>query len=86
MSNRWIVHCLLLTLPLIDLVGASCQGEDSSQPPHVLILFPDQWRRQAFSRYGDPNVQTPNIDRMAKEGVLSQTAWCTPICTPHRET
>ena len=68
MLNRWIVRFLLLALPLLDLTGTCCQGEESSQQPNLLILFPDQWRRQAFSCYGDPNVKTPNIDRLAAGG------------------
>jgi|GEM_PF-218408 len=85
MSNHWIIHCLLLTLPLLDSFSTPCRGDDSLQQPNVLILFPDQWRRQAFSCYGDPNVKTPNIDRLAAGGVRFNRCYATnPVCSPAR--
>ena len=85
MSNRWLVRFLLLALPLLDLTGTWCQAEESAQQPNLLILFPDQWRRQAFSCYGDPNVKTPNIDRLATQGVRFNRCYATnPVCSPAR--
>ena len=53
--------------------------------PNLLVLFPDQWRRQAFSCYGDPNVKTPNIDRLASQGVRFNRCYATnPVCSPAR--
>ena len=34
--------------------------------PNVLVIFHDQWRRQAFGCYGDPVVRTPHLDRLAE--------------------
>lgn len=55
--------------------------------PNIIVIFPDQLRRQALGCYGDPNVATPNIDRMAREGVAFDNA-CTsyPVCVPFRFT
>ena len=85
MLNRSLVRFLLLALPLFDLAGSWCQAVEASQQPNLLILFPDQWRRQAFSCYGDPNVKTPNIDRLAAEGVRFNRCYATnPVCSPAR--
>lgn len=55
--------------------------------PNVLILLSDQLRRQAMSCYGDPNLSTPNVDRLAEQGTLFRGAWATyPICVPFRFT
>ncbi|MFW6189434.1 MAG: sulfatase [Planctomycetota bacterium] len=53
--------------------------------PNVLWLFCDQLRRHSLSCAGDPNVETPNIDRLAAEGADFANA-CTPcpVCTPAR--
>ena len=60
-------------------------GSRLQQPPNVLVLFPDQWRRQAFSCYGDPNVRTPNIDRLASQGARFNRCYATnPVCSPAR--
>jgi len=53
--------------------------------PNVLIIFPDQWRRQALSCNGDPVVKTPNLDRLAREGMNFTRCYTTnPVCSPAR--
>lgn len=53
--------------------------------PNVLWIFGDQLRAQALGYAGDPNVHTPNIDRLAAEGlnVTAAVAGC-PLCCPYR--
>lgn len=53
--------------------------------PNVVVVLCDQMRRQAMSCAGDPNVSTPNLDRLADEGVRFTNANSTyPICVPAR--
>ena len=53
--------------------------------PNILVLFCDQLRRDALGVYGDPNVSTPNLDRLAAQGVRFSNACSTyPICVPFR--
>jgi arylsulfatase A-like enzyme len=52
--------------------------------PNVIWVFGDQHRAQAQSHMGDPNVNTPHMDRLAAEGVSFTNAvagcpWCTPF-------
>ena len=55
--------------------------------PHILYILSDEHSGMAMSHAGDPNVQTPNMDRMAKEGVSFTNAYANcPICTPSRGT
>lgn len=52
---------------------------------NVLFLFSDQHNQKVAGCYGDTVVQTPNIDRLAKEGVRFDNAYCpSPICVPSR--
>ena len=54
---------------------------------NILIILSDQLRRDALGIYGDPNISTPNIDRLAEEGVHFQNACSTyPVCVPFRFT
>jgi arylsulfatase A-like enzyme len=51
---------------------------------NVLWIFGDQHRAQALSYMGNPNLHTPNIDRLAANGVTFSNAvagcpWCTPF-------
>ncbi len=52
---------------------------------NVIWVFGDQHRAQAMGCSGDPNVHTPNIDRLAGEGLTFDGAvgGC-PLCCPYR--
>ncbi len=53
--------------------------------PNIVYLVADQWRAQATGYAGDPNVHTPNLDRLAKEGLQFRNAVSVcPVCTPYR--
>lgn len=57
----------------------------SDTRPNILWICTDQQRFDTLGCYGNTFVQTPNIDRLAREGVLFEHA-CSqnPVCTPSR--
>ena len=58
--------------------------EGPARRPSVLIIMCDQLTASCLSCYGGP-VPTPNIDRIAREGVRFNQATCpTPFCSPSR--
>lgn len=53
--------------------------------PNILVIMPDQHRADAMGCEGNPVVQTPNMDRLAAEGVRFGRAYCQgPLCMPAR--
>jgi arylsulfatase A-like enzyme len=57
---------------------------DSDQP-NVLLILTDQHRLDAVGCYAETPCRTPNIDRLAEDGVQFETAYTTsPVCTPAR--
>jgi len=53
--------------------------------PNILLILTDQHRPDAIGCAGDRVVQTPNLDRMAREGVRFSRAYCQgPLCMPAR--
>ena len=53
--------------------------------PNILWLCTDQQRYDTLGVTGNPFVRTPNLDRLAAEGVLFDRAYCqNPLCTPSR--
>ncbi len=53
--------------------------------PNLLYVHSDQHNPFVTGCYGDPVVETPNLDRLANEGVVFDAAYCTsPICVPSR--
>lgn len=56
-----------------------------SDKPNILIIYPDQMRADAMGCAGNKVVKTPNIDRLANEGVHFTEAYTGyPICCPFR--
>ena len=56
-----------------------------SKKPNVVFLLAEQWRAQATGYAGDPNVKTPNLNRLAKESVnLTNAVSSCPVCSPYR--
>ena len=52
---------------------------------NVIMILCDQMRPFELGCYGHPVVQTPNIDRLAQDGVRFELACTTnPLCTPAR--
>ncbi len=61
-------HRLLLPLSALAMVG--CAQKSSSERPNMIIIMTDDHTTQAMSCYGSDLVQTPNLDRLANEGML----------------
>lgn len=70
-------NLLFLLLPAVSAWAA--------QKPNLILILMDDVGRDWVSCYGAKH-KTPNIDRLAEEGVRYETAWCTPISTPTRVT
>ena len=53
--------------------------------PNILIITTDQQRTDSLSCYGSDFTHTPHLDRLAREGIRLDRAYCTnPVCTPSR--
>ena len=58
---------------------------EKNQRPNIIFMMADDHAYQAISAYDDRLIQTPNIDRIAEEGVLFSNATVTnSICAPSR--
>ncbi len=55
--------------------------------PNILLITTDQHCKNTLGCYGNKIVQTPNLDRLAEQGVIYDRAYCqSPICIPSRIT
>ena len=79
----------IAAITLIALVITGCNSPQESQkiPPNIIFIMSDDHAYQAISAYSDHLMQTPNIDRIANEGMLFSNACVTnSICAPSRAT
>ncbi len=85
-----------LTFLLLILIFSSCQNviekghnknQTSTKRPNILFIMSDDHAYQAISAYGSQLLKTPNIDRLADEGMLFNNACVSnSICAPSRAT
>ena len=55
------------------------------QRPNILLLLPDQWRRDWTGLPDGVGIETPNIARLAEHGTRFTNAFCpSPLCAPAR--
>ncbi|MDA1051659.1 MAG: sulfatase [Planctomycetota bacterium] len=75
---------ILLALVALTLIGNVARAE-KDQRPNILFVFSDDHGYQALSCYGSKVNQTPNLDRIAKEGMRFDRCFVTnSICGPSR--
>lgn len=68
--------------------GAGSSGKAAASAgsrPHIVLIMADQFRGDCLGVDGNRAIRTPNLDRLAGEGVRFSRAYsCTPTCTPAR--
>ncbi|WP_026951411.1 sulfatase family protein [Algoriphagus mannitolivorans] len=67
----------------------SCQSKDNPKQdrPNIIFIMSDDHAYQAISAYDNKLIETPNIDRIAKMGMLfTQASVTNSICAPSRAT
>lgn len=79
----------LLGITLVNVAQTGAVTVDTSEKkhsaPNIVFVFADQLRQQALGYTGDPNVITPNIDRLAGESVnMLNAISCVPVSCPYR--
>ena len=87
-SNRSIFIVLLTALFLLNCkeksTSALKEAPEQAQP-NLLFIFPDQFRNAAIGINHQDPVQTPNLDKLAGEGMIVSNAISSyPLCSPYR--
>ena len=70
---------------LLGLLAGAAVSSAAGEPPNILYMMADDHAAHAISAYGSKINHTPNIDRIANQGVRLTNCFCTnSICTPSR--
>lgn len=86
------MHCsvsrreALRALALSPLLAAGCGEAVAERPPNIFLFLADDLAWHDIGCYGSPNARTPNIDRLAAEGMRFERAFtATAMCAPMRQ-
>jgi len=85
MMIRSKVHTLSTVAFAIFLAASLGQAEAAKQP-NILIVIADDLNKDSVGVYGNKDVKTPNIDRLASQGMRFNLAYTsTAMCAPTRQ-
>ena len=73
---------LTRSLFLLALFSASWVAAAENEKPNILFIMVDDLGKDWISCYGADQIETPNIDALAKGGMKFHNAWSMPQCTP----
>ena len=74
--------CGLLLLAGCGEPAAETPG--SKQKPNIIMIMADDVGYECFGCYGSTQYNTPNLDRMAANGIRFDHSYSQPLCTPSR--
>ena len=86
---RTVVFCLLFLLGLP--VFSQSSRQQLKTKPNVIYIYADDLGYGELGSYGQQKIKTPNLDRLAKEGMrftqhYTSTPVCAPVATSHKRT
>ena len=78
--GKALLTCLLLLVSIVGLGTASAQAPK----PNVILILTDDLGYGDLGAYGATDIQTPNIDRLASEGIAFSNLHVAPSCSISR--
>ncbi|HAH47069.1 MAG TPA: heparan N-sulfatase [Planctomycetaceae bacterium] len=86
--SSWPHLFILLTIFLLASLfqaDRSAAAPPNAAPPNIVMIFADDVSWNDLGCYGHPSIRTPNLDRLAKEGLRFDNAYLTiSSCSPSR--
>ena len=82
----WIATTVLGVVVASTLYFLTCQPKTlATSKMNILQIGVEDWSAFAIGAFGNKVVKTPNVDKMAKKGVMFTRAYCqSPVCNPSR--
>ena len=78
------VFCIALCCVLLATAG-TCWGQPpAGRHPNVIVILADDLGWSDLGCYGADLHETPNLDRLAQQGVRFTSAYAASICSPTR--
>src|SRR5262245_4465173 len=78
-----------LAAALAAMISGTTRAADAPKKPNILFLFSDDQRADTIAALGNHHIQTPNLDRLVRQGTACTRAYCMgaqqgAVCVPSR--
>lgn len=74
----------MFAFAVLSVAGMLQRSAYSAEPPNFIVLLADDIGAKELGCYGHASHRTPNLDRLADEGMRFRTCYATPLCSPTR--
>src|SRR5512141_2924339 len=76
---------LLLAAAVSTALPQASRSAEPQRRPNILLIMADEHNAGVLGCYGNNLIRTPNLDRLAGQGVVFDNAYCnSPLCVPSR--
>ena len=75
---------LKITVLCAYIISLSVSLANAQLRPNVIVIYSDYQGAIDLNCYGSKDLETPNIDRFAKNGVMFTQFYASPVCSPSR--
>ena len=84
-AKSLVVALAIFANGVVFACSLSAQTQDKAKLPNIVLIMADDLGWKDLHCYGNENVDTPNLDRLAKQGLRFTDAYsAAPVCTPTR--
>jgi len=82
---RWVHRFAASGLLLIAALSVAPLAGQTTERPNILLFVSDDQRADTISALGNSRIQTPNLDKLVRDGTVFPRASCVyPVCFPSR--
>lgn len=75
----------LMLLFAVSLIVSACTSKSDQDKPNIIIIFTDDQGYQDLGSYGSPDIKTPRLDQLAREGMRFTDFYvASSVCSPSR--
>jgi arylsulfatase A len=85
MTNKLVpIHGYLIHFIAIIGLSFANEADSANRSPNVVFFLADDLGVECLGAYGSETYRTPNLDRLAAEGMRLNRCYAGPACTPSR--